>query len=291
MPAPLGLRSNIALLSLLLLTAFLFVSCGGSLNSASNSPAPPAASTPPPGGGGSGGSSGGSGSGSGGGTPPAPTAPSGPDTYLAQLFQVAERVAISEGHLTLNTAANDGAGNLQFERASTNTSNLVLQFCPSKDLKNCFTIIPSLATDANGNANVNFTFPQKGTFSGVFMIMLNGDQWGYAATGNSGKNFQSALLPASSVTGGINQTTGAAQGSGSVVVNDTTAHLVLNQTTPNHTFNAEICAISCQSLAKITTDAQGNATADIPSIQPGGGSVFRLSDETGVQFVSAFRVQ
>ena len=298
---------HIVFLSVLVLAMMIVTSCGGTSNTASNSPGSSSANPGPaaaPGSGGSGssggnaggGSSGGSGggtSGTGSGGNTTPSAPSGPDTYLAQIFQVAERFPNSEGQLTLNNKANDGSGVLQFSHASTNTGNLVLRFCQyAFNPPNCFNIT-SLATDANGNGTVNFTFPRKGTVSGAFQITLNGDQWGYAATGTSGKNFQSALLPASSITGGINLTTGNAQGWGSIVVNDTTGHMVLNQTTPNHTFNTAICGPtnSCLNLGNVSTDAQGNASADIGSVQAAGGSVFRVSDENGVQFVSAFRVQ
>jgi hypothetical protein len=44
-------------------------------------------------------------------------------------------------------------------------------------------------------------------------------------------------------------------------------------------------------LADVTTDAQGNVSMDIGSVQPAGWSVFRVSDSNGVEFVSAFRVQ
>jgi len=286
---------NFILLSILILATIIVAACGGTSNTAGNSPGSsntnpaPAAS-----GGGGSGSSGGSGGSSGsGGTNPSPSAPSGPDTYLAQIFQFVERFPNSEGQLTLNAKANDGAGNVQFSHASTNTSNLDLQFCSfAYGNSKCFKVA-SLATDANGNGSVNFSFPQKGTFSGTFLITLNGESWGAAETGTTGKNFQSALLPASSITGGVNLTTGNALGSGSIVVNDTTGHIVLNQTTPNHTFQTAICGPSnqCLNLANVTTDGQGNANADIGSVQPASASVFRVSDDNGVEFVSAFRVQ
>jgi hypothetical protein len=48
---------------------------------------------------------------------------------------------------------------------------------------------------------------------------------------------------------------------------------------------------ACATLANITTDAQGNASANVGTVQPAGWSVFRVSDSAGVQFVTAFRVQ
>jgi hypothetical protein len=143
---------------------------------------------------------------------------------------------------------------------------------------------------------VNFTFPQKGTFSGFFKLIQVSAGQVIAITGSLGEgtNFRSALLPAASITGGIGQATGSAPGSGSAVVTGTTAHITLTGTTPNHTFNAAVCATfsqPCTALANVTTDAQGNASADVGSVQPAVFNVFRVSDSAGAEFVSAFRVQ
>jgi hypothetical protein len=73
------------------------------------------------------------------------------------------------------------------------------------------------------------------------------------------------------------------------------AHITLTGALPNHTFSTAVCSLflqtPCAALANITTDAQGNASADVGAIQPAGWSVFRVSDASGVQFVTAFRVQ
>jgi hypothetical protein len=78
-------------------------------------------------------------------------------------------------------------------------------------------------------------------------------------------------------------------------VSATTAHITLTGTLPNHTFNTAVCSLflqtPCAALANITTDAQGNASANVGTVQPAGWSVFRVSDANGVQFVTAFRVQ
>lgn len=156
--------------------------------------------------------------------------------------------------------------------------------------------ITSLATDAQGKADIAFAFPQKGAYSGIFALMdTNSTLVGATSTGSSGISFQSALLPAATITGGIQQTTGLAPGSGAIVVNGTTAHITLTGTTANHTFNTAVCSLfhasPCQSLASITTDADGNASADIGDVQAAGWSNFRVSDSNGVEFMSAFRVK
>ena len=222
---------------------------------------------------------------------PTPTAQS--DSYLATLFFFVGRNTAPQGTITLDTTANNGAGNLQGFMESVN-SHFTLQFCPyPQNSSNC-TNITTFSSDASGFANVNFTFPMKGTFSGAFLIMdLGGNQAEGAGTGTSGTSFRSALLPAATITGGIGQTTGNSPGSGAASMNGTTAHITLSGAFPNHTFNTALCNLSnvCTALANITTDAQGNASADVGTVQATGWSVFRISDANGVQFVTAFRVQ
>jgi hypothetical protein len=227
-----------------------------------------------------------------------PSRSAAPDAYLATVFVNAGMFQLESGQVTVDNTANNGAGNLQLTNVgSAVSSSLVLQFCvppsPAFGFAGCFDVT-SFTTDAKGNASVSFSFPRKGTFTGIFQLLSNGGEIAVTATGTTGTNFRSALLPAASITGGIGQTTGAATGSGSVVVTGTTAHMTLSSTTPNHAFDTAVCvALSgpCTGLATVTTDAQGNASADIGSVQPGGWSLFSVSDSAGVEFVSAFRVQ
>jgi hypothetical protein len=226
---------------------------------------------------------------------PNPNPSTGPDTYLAQLFVSAGKTPVSQGQVTVNSTANNGFGTVQVTNFSMVTT-YVLQFCPyPQAFTNCMNVT-SVTTDASGNATTNFTFPQKGTFAGSFqLVSTSGGQVAATGAGSTGTNFMSALLPASSITGGINQTTGSAPGSGSITVTNTMGHLALTGTLPNHTFNVEACSLflstACTRLANVTTDAQGNLSTDIGSIQAAGWSVFRLTDANGVQLISAFRVQ
>ncbi len=177
---------------------------------------------------------------------------------------------------------------------ATGSSTFILQFCPyPQNFSNCMNVT-SVTSNAQGAVNANFTFPAKGTFSGAFQIVdANGVQSEAAGNGSTGVSFKSALLPAATVTGGINQTTGNSPGFGSAVVTGTTAHITLTGALPNHTFNTALCSLSvgpCDTLGNITTDAQGNAKADV-TVHVTSLNVFSLSDASGVQFVTAFRVQ
>lgn len=233
----------------------------------------------------------------GGATTPGTNPSTAPDSFLATIYDTVSRTPAAVGQITLDTEANNGVGHLQVASAGVGSNQgMVLRFCPyPKAATGCFNVV-SFTSDATGSASVNFTFPQKGTFAGLFIVVLNsGDQIMAGSTGSTGTNFRSALLPAGTVTGGIDQATGNAPGSGSVVVNNTTAHIVLGATTANHTFSAAVCGIfpqnACTTLTNVTTDAQGNANMDVGTVPPDQASTFRLSDSAGVEFVSAFRVQ
>jgi hypothetical protein len=227
---------------------------------------------------------------------PSPT-PASPDTFLASWLNNVGRNSSPVGTITVDTAANNGAGSTQVNGLpGGGNSNFVLQFCPyPQNFSNCVNVM-AFTTNSTNTANLNFTFPMKGTFSGAFLIIDTtgfGDQ--VSGTGTTGVNFKSALLPAGSITGGIGQTTGNSSGFGSVVVTNSTAHIMLTGALPNHTFNTALCFVStqsaCMTLANVTTNSQGNASADVGSVPLAAGTIFRVSDANGVQFVTAFRVQ
>jgi len=227
---------------------------------------------------------------------PSPSAPAGSsDAFLSTWFFTVGRNIDPQGTITLDTSANNGDGKLQATMAANNSAFMV-QFCPyPQGFANCITVA-SVTTDANAFASTSFTFPVKGTFSGAFQVAdTTGSQSEISSTGSAGTSFKSALLPAATITGGIGQTTGNSPGSGSAAMHGTTAHIMLSDAFPNHTFNTAVCSLfpqtPCNMLANITTDAHGNASADVGTVTPRGGSIFRVSDANGVQFVTAFRVE
>jgi hypothetical protein len=148
------------------------------------------------------------------------------DAFLSTWFFTVGRNPAPEGTITLDTTANNGAGNFQAHTAATN-STFILQFCPyPQGFMNCINVTP-ITTGTTDFANVNFTFPVKGTFSGAFqMVDANGTQSEATATSATGVSFKSALLPAATVTGGINQATGNSPGIGSAMMSGTTAHIL-----------------------------------------------------------------
>ena len=229
-------------------------------------------------------------------TTPTPAPSNGPDSYLATMMLTIGKNPTNHGQVTIDTSANNGAGVLQLNNASF--TNVELQFC-SQGVNSPCVNVASFSSDASGNANVNFMFPEKGTFAGVWQVVNNGCSSGCqdaaSTIGDSGVGFKSAELPAGSITGGIGQATGSAAGSGTITVTNSMAHLTLSGTTMNHTFHVALCGdpqgLGCASLSDVTSDSQGNVNADVGAIQPFGSSVFLVSDSAGVEFVSAFRVQ
>ncbi|HKR93818.1 MAG TPA: hypothetical protein VJW55_00555 [Candidatus Angelobacter sp.] len=227
---------------------------------------------------------------------PSPTPAAASDIFLATWFFISpgKNAPPPAGTITLDTTTNNGAGSSQLQGLDAN-STLFLQFCPyPQGFGGCSTVT-SFTANSSGAANFGFIFPFKGTFSGSFEITgADGTPTAVTATSSTGINFKSALLPAATVTGGIQQTTGNSPGIGTAAVTGTTAHLTLTGAFPNHTFNTAVCSLfpgPCAALATITTDAHGNASADVGTIPPAASSIFSVSDASGVQFITAFRVQ
>ena len=225
---------------------------------------------------------------------PTPLPAAGPDSLQLNLQQTAGRlIPPPVGQITLDMIANNGAGQLIDPNQS---GTIVLQFCsfPSNlDLTGCLNIASFTQT-----GNLDFVFPQKGTFAGWFQILDNsGGQLEVSLIqgpiADPGVPYLSALLPAGSLTIPLGQTTGSVPGGGSIRVVGLTAHVILKSATPNHTFSLAICgSVPCTAVtnSSFTTDAQGNVSVDVPLTQI-DGMIFAVMDSDGAEFVSAFRVQ
>ena len=228
---------------------------------------------------------------------PSPTPlPGASDSLQLNMQQTAGRINLPNGQITLDTVSNNGAGKLIIPNQP---ATLILQFCSfpiNLDLTDCLNIA-SFAQTGN-TVNLDFVFLQKGTFAGWFQVLDNsGSQLEVSLVQGTitdpGVPFQSALLPAGSLTIPLGQMTGSAPGGGSMSVVGLTAHIILKGTTPNHTFSLAICSsVPCTAVANssFTTDAQGNVSADVALTQI-DGMIFAVMDSDGAEFVTAFRVQ
>lgn len=269
-----------AALILVIGASLLFVQCGGSNNTpattGTTNPSPTPGSTPNP----------------------SPNPSATPDAYLATVICcLVSRTPVGVGQVTVDSTANNGAG--IWPSAGTGSGvTMLLEFCPyGQSGKNCLKVATYTAGGV-GAPPVNFTFPSKGTFAGEFIAYANGDLTDpevYTTSGaSSALNFRSAMLPAGSITGGIGQATGSASGSGVLTATGTIAHLVLTGTLPNHGFQVSVCWLDsahCRAMSNISTDSQGNANADVGTLQNQDNDMFLVSDSSGVQFISAFRAQ
>jgi hypothetical protein len=190
----------------------------------------------------------------------------------------------------VDTVANNGAGKVQIDGAGLR-AGATLQFCPiGGNLQNCFNL-PITA----GSGATNFQIPVNSALAGVFVVHdpVDGQvfQSGFGTT--AGESFQSALLPASSIAGGIGETTGNAPlMSGSVTVSGSTLHLVLNGTTPNQSFSVSGCIPAsslCPPFGNVVSNADGSLTADLPEPLISFGIIV-VRDSAGAEFISGFRL-
>jgi hypothetical protein len=259
-------RSTVLLLSFALFALF---GCGGVSKIAMTNPSPTPTPMPSP-------------------TPtPAPVVA---DAFLATMFPTVGRSSPPRGQITVDTAANTGAGMIEIDGLALTAAG-TMQFCAYAQPNNCFAV-PVTA----GNGGSNFQFPMKGTFAGVFHASDQAQEYFSGFGAPASVNFQSTLLPASSITGGVGETPGNAPlASGSVTVTGSIIHVVLNGTTPNHNFSVSFCGVfgpsSCTIIGQFTSGANGNATADASQVSEVTGSFFLVRDNGGAaEFISAFRV-
>jgi hypothetical protein len=201
------------------------------------------------------------------------------------------------GEITLDTVANNGAGNVLTPIGAGLNTTAFLQFCSFfiDDSSGCINVA-SFIPSATG-INMDFVFPQHGTFTGFFQLADANGQFAVSLlqgpANAPGVPYRSALLPAGSLTVPLVQITGSASGGGSITLVGLTAHIMLKGTTPNHTFSFAFCDnVQCTVVANssFTTDAQGDASADVVLSQL-GEPLFAVIDSDGVEFVNAFRVE
>jgi len=263
---PLAVTASLCLLMLL-------AGCGDGSNSATTS-TPPPPTTPNP-------------------TPTAPSS-TAPDNYMATLTAPVGRNSFPGifGNVSVDTSANDGRGNVEISPGNGVALNgpvsVTLRFCPEGGI--CFAVT-TFSVGADGKGSGNFTFPQKGTFSGSFDVQTNGATFAQGGINNtlSGTSFNSALLPVNA----------SASGSGRITVMGQTAHVSVAGGPVSRTFEVAVCNSTqstgaCTPLGNVTADAQGNGSGDLQVVNPIMYGVVVLRDSGGLgmrQYQSAFRVQ
>ncbi len=218
-----------------------------------------------------------------------------PDNFFAVMYQFAGRYTIDSGSVAVDTSANNGAGTLLFNGGVANVA-YKLQFCGwGSHFSACSDLVTFTPTANGQNESVAFTIP-KGAWSGFFQIWTQ-SSGSYANDDigqRSGLNFSAAMLPASSVTGGTGMMNGSDTGSGTLVINGTQAQLRIRGAKANQTYSLGSCSLDatpCNVLTSVKSDASGNINATLDASKWGLPGLFALSDASGLEFVSGFRVQ
>lgn len=281
----------------------LIAGCGGGNNAATNNPtttlssANPPATTPPP-------------------TNPPPTMPpptNPPPTtmtaqYEAALLRPGKTGEVAGGQIIVNLNGASGVGSVKATNGAVNAT-YTITFLPFTHSTSSFPV-GTVTSDASGNINGSFTFPQKGTFAGIFHLSAGTnafnteiDPMDSGVDNNTNFVFNVPLVRSGTVSPALNDfsITGTDPlTSGTVVAGGGHVHVELHGAAPNGTYTIGACGVndssSCSELTggTLTTDSSGNGTLDVNGFLEGNGDpsviveVFRNAQR---QYVSGFTVQ
>lgn len=274
--------------SVLVLTAalLLIAGCGSSNNTAN---AQPPGNQPPP---------------------SSPPPPSGGQTaqYEAALLRPGKTSPIAGGQIIVNVNGASGTGQVQATGGAV-SATYTITFKPFTNSNAAFQA-GTVTSDASGNINGSFTFPQKGTFSGVFHLSagVNSfnteiDPMDSGVDNNTNLVFSVPLQQVSKVTPAIHETAMLGSdplASGMVTAGGGHVHIELHGAAANGTYTVGACGVndssSCSSISgvSIVTDASGNGATDAATFIQGNGdpaAIVELFRDNQLQYVSGFTVQ
>ncbi|HEX3092691.1 MAG TPA: hypothetical protein VHW72_08730 [Candidatus Angelobacter sp.] len=219
---------------------------------------------------------------------PTPT-PVPADAFLATMYPTVGRSFPPRGQITVDTAANTGAGRIEIDGLPLTAAG-AMQFCPYAQPNGCFAVPFTAATGGS-----SFQFPRQGAFAGTFHVSDQGQVYVSGFGTPASVNFHSALLPVSTITGGVGETPGTAPlAGGTVTITGSIIHIVLNGTSANDAFSVSFCDAfgpsSCTVIGHFTSGADGNGTTDVSQGAPVTFGFIMLRDGAGAEFISAFRV-
>lgn len=212
----------------------------------------------------------------------------------------------ADGQIFMNANGVSGAGKIQISGVPPNLT-YTITFEP---FGSPAAAIPlgTAASDANGNVNATFTFPQKGTFAGIFNMQTGVDanglpmnQLGSGVDNVANFVFNVPLQLAGKVAPAIpDHIIGTDPlSSGIVTAGGGHIHVELRGALPNAQYSLGACGVgdgsSCSGLSGLfSTDASGNGTLDAAVRVTGNGDnrviieVFRGDD---LEYVTGFTVQ
>ncbi len=257
----------------------------------------------------------------------------GEDQFEVGLVRVANLEDTSRGVFANIGADTLAAGRVEVEELSENKVEARVQgaaanvtydvnFCSFSGGTGGCARVAMLATDGFGNGKVEFAFPQSGTFAGVFLLAraVSGQTQNEFLTGfavpsqnnntteseeeNEAENeFEVNLQPAGMISGGLGSSFGAAGNdplvAGRVQV-ESEVEVELTGAAANALYAVEFCRFGvgpsgCLAVGSVTTDAQGNAKAELGFPMMGTfDGIFVLtrmvSGQTLNEFVTGFRI-
>ncbi len=209
------------------------------------------------------------------------------------------------GRIVTNPSANDGHGTVTLTNAVTMTMAHTVDFCPYAS-GGCPIRVAEVTADANGNGSANFTFPQKGTFAGVFRVLSQDGRLrldsGMFTPAQATQIFH--LVKSANVT--PLPSTWAPLGSdpldsGAITINGTaptaTARLELHRAAPNMEYGLVECDAEpehtpvCTSvLGSFTTDSTGFASVTFTPANT-NPAIYEVKHGDLHEFVTGFIVQ
>ena len=233
--------------------------------------------------------------------------------YEAALLRPGKTGDVAAGQIWMNFGGVNALGKVQFSGGVANGTYDII-FEPFTN--NASFPVGTVTSDASGNVNATFTFPQKGTFSGIFHLSAGTnsfnteiDPMDSGVDSNTGFVYDVPAVRASAVTPSISGPVLGNDALGSGFISAGTAgnapgtnsgklHAELHGAAPNSTYFITECgrggSSSCFSVngPGVVTDASGNGTLDEPfftNLDP--AIVFEFIRDNQVQYVTGFTVQ
>ena len=270
-------------LAIALSMTVVFAGCGGNARPAATTTTTPPPTTPT--------------------TPTSPTTPTAPpsggggSTSGTVQYQVTLHNAngptfgaTNLGQVTVNT---NGDVTVQVT-GLTGASSYPLSFC-QYEVFTCFDNLATVAVDGSGNGQATFHFPSSGAWAGIFRLM-NGSNTA-AETSGTASTFNASpmqLEPISTTNGGKMLSSGAQNpGSGTVTASSGNIHVTLAGGVKSSMYSVSVCYMggsSCYNSGSFTTDASGNASADVKNQSTTAVAVMRLTSASGTGLVTGFKV-
>jgi hypothetical protein len=168
---------------------------------------------------------------------PHPNPSTAPDSYLATVIVSAGRHQVEEGQITVDTTAKQRQP--ATHKMWTGTAAWFCSFVPIRAPSRGIDVT-SLTTDANGQLHL----AAEGNLLGIFQLVSSGSQVAVTATGSPRFSYGEWHLGPS--------------------------HVERHQSEPHvqHHRMQHFLATPCAALASITTDGQGNVSADLGFVPP-----------------------